>query len=77
VTNNSTTTLQLLVHAVHHRQLPGAALRHRRRHRERGPRNTRHHVAKSWGAPGMNGINNMGAYELNALGERFMANTTR
>jgi succinate dehydrogenase/fumarate reductase flavoprotein subunit len=29
-------------------------------------------LPKSWGAPGMNGINNMGAYELNALGERFM-----
>jgi succinate dehydrogenase/fumarate reductase flavoprotein subunit len=29
-------------------------------------------LPKGWGAPGMNGINNMGAYELNALGERFM-----
>ncbi|MEW6666208.1 MAG: FAD-binding protein [Thermodesulfobacteriota bacterium] len=29
-------------------------------------------LPKSWGAPGMNGINNMGAHELNALGERFM-----
>ena len=30
-------------------------------------------LPKSWGAPGMNGINNMGGYELNARGERFMA----
>ncbi|WP_298065938.1 FAD-binding protein [uncultured Mailhella sp.] len=29
-------------------------------------------LPKGWGAPGMNGINNMGGYELNALGERFM-----
>lgn len=29
-------------------------------------------IPKGWGAPGMNGINNMGAHELNALGERFM-----
>ncbi|MDL2307115.1 FAD-binding protein [Desulfovibrio sp. OttesenSCG-928-C06] len=29
-------------------------------------------LPKGWGAPGMNGINNMGGHELNALGERFM-----
>ena len=29
-------------------------------------------LPKSWGAPGMNGINNMGGHELNALGDRFM-----
>lgn len=29
-------------------------------------------LPKSWGAPGMNGINNMGGHELNANGERFM-----
>lgn len=29
-------------------------------------------LPKSWGAPGMNGINNMGGHELNAKGERFM-----
>lgn len=29
-------------------------------------------LPKGWGAPGMNGINNMGGYELNARGERFM-----
>jgi len=29
-------------------------------------------IPKGFGAPGMNGINSMGAYELNALGERFM-----
>lgn len=29
-------------------------------------------LPKSWGAPGMNGINNMGGRELNARGERFM-----
>lgn len=29
-------------------------------------------IPKSWGAPGMNGINNMGGKELNARGERFM-----
>ena len=29
-------------------------------------------LPKSWGAPGMNGINNMGGFEINALGERFM-----
>lgn len=29
-------------------------------------------IPKSWGAPGMNGINNMGGKELNAKGERFM-----
>lgn len=29
-------------------------------------------LPKSWGAPGMNGINNMGGKELNAKGERFM-----
>lgn len=29
-------------------------------------------IPKGWGAPGMNGINNMGGKELNALGERFM-----
>ena len=30
-------------------------------------------LPKGWGAPGMNGINNMGGHELNALGERFMS----
>lgn len=29
-------------------------------------------LPKGWGAPGMNGINNMGGHELNALGDRFM-----
>ncbi|PWM71070.1 MAG: hypothetical protein DBX67_01415 [Desulfovibrionaceae bacterium] len=29
-------------------------------------------LPKGWGAPGMNGINNMGGHELNARGERFM-----
>jgi succinate dehydrogenase/fumarate reductase flavoprotein subunit len=29
-------------------------------------------IPKSFGAPGMNGINSMGGHELNALGERFM-----
>lgn len=29
-------------------------------------------ITKSFGSPGMNGINSMGGYELNALGERFM-----
>ena len=29
-------------------------------------------LPKGWGAPGMNGINNMGGKELNARGERFM-----
>lgn len=29
-------------------------------------------LPKGWGAPGMNGINNMGGHELNALGQRFM-----
>ncbi|MFQ8734970.1 MAG: hypothetical protein ACLSAH_01920 [Bilophila wadsworthia] len=29
-------------------------------------------IPKGWGAPGMNGINNMGGKEINALGERFM-----
>lgn len=29
-------------------------------------------IPKSWGAPGMNGINNMGGKELNAHGEQFM-----
>jgi succinate dehydrogenase/fumarate reductase flavoprotein subunit len=29
-------------------------------------------LPKGYGAPGMNGLNGMGAYELNALGERFM-----
>lgn len=29
-------------------------------------------LPKGWGAPGMNGINNMGGHELNASGERFM-----
>lgn len=29
-------------------------------------------LPKGYGAPGMNGINNMGGHELNALGERFM-----
>lgn len=29
-------------------------------------------LPKSYGAPGMNGINGMGGHELNALGERFM-----
>lgn len=29
-------------------------------------------IPKGWGAPGMNGINNMGGKELNAHGERFM-----
>lgn len=29
-------------------------------------------LPKGWGAPGMNGINNMGGKELNAKGERFM-----
>ena len=29
-------------------------------------------LPKGWGAPGMNGINNMGGHELNAKGERFM-----
>ena len=29
-------------------------------------------LPKGWGAPGMNGINNMGGHELNANGERFM-----
>lgn len=29
-------------------------------------------IPKGWGAPGMNGINNMGGRELNAAGERFM-----
>jgi adenylylsulfate reductase, subunit A len=29
-------------------------------------------IPKGFGAPGMNGINSMGAHELNALGERFM-----
>lgn len=29
-------------------------------------------IPKGWGAPGMNGINNMGGHELNAKGERFM-----
>ena len=29
-------------------------------------------IPKGWGAPGMNGINNMGGHELNARGERFM-----
>ncbi|MDO5537614.1 MAG: FAD-binding protein, partial [Desulfovibrionaceae bacterium] len=29
-------------------------------------------LPKSWGAPGMNGINNMGGYELDASGRRFM-----
>ena len=29
-------------------------------------------LPKSWGAPGMNGINNMGGWEINALGQRFM-----
>lgn len=29
-------------------------------------------LPKGWGAPGMNGINNMGGHELNALGGRFM-----
>lgn len=29
-------------------------------------------IPKGFGAPGMNGINGMGGYELNALGERFM-----
>ena len=29
-------------------------------------------IPKGYGAPGMNGINNMGGHELNALGERFM-----
>lgn len=30
-------------------------------------------LPKGWGAPGMNGINNMGGHELNARGERFMS----
>lgn len=29
-------------------------------------------LPKSFGAPGMNGLNSMGGHELNALGERFM-----
>lgn len=29
-------------------------------------------LPKGFGAPGMNGINNMGGHELNAVGERFM-----
>jgi succinate dehydrogenase/fumarate reductase flavoprotein subunit len=29
-------------------------------------------LPKGYGAPGMNGLNGMGAHELNALGERFM-----
>ncbi len=29
-------------------------------------------ITKGFGSPGMNGINGMGGYELNALGERFM-----
>lgn len=29
-------------------------------------------LPKGWGAPGMNGINNMGGYEINAEGKRFM-----
>jgi succinate dehydrogenase/fumarate reductase flavoprotein subunit len=29
-------------------------------------------IPKGFGAPGMNGINSMGGYELNGLGERFM-----
>lgn len=29
-------------------------------------------LPKGWGAPGMNGINNMGGREINAKGERFM-----
>ena len=29
-------------------------------------------LPKGYGAPGMNGLNSMGGYELNALGERFM-----
>lgn len=29
-------------------------------------------IPKGWGAPGMNGINNMGGKELNAHGERFI-----
>jgi succinate dehydrogenase/fumarate reductase flavoprotein subunit len=29
-------------------------------------------IPKGFGAPGMNGINSMGGYEINALGERFM-----
>jgi len=34
-------------------------------------------LPKGYGHPAMNGLNGMGAHELNALGERFMGNMTQ
>ena len=73
LTNNSTgNPYKLLAYAVQHRQLFRPAHADRRvagQYRHQRPRDAH---PQGLGAPGMNGINNMGGKEINALGERFM-----